>query len=107
MSWKISSMFSSLTMRKDSFTSESSASSVHTTPVASPRRLSKVSFSCDVDIIIVESAASIVPHEELWWGNEEMKISKKECVEQLKEVFRGNPSIRNGKQALQELMREM
>ena len=105
MSWKISQWFSltGMGMRKDSFSDSCRTQST----VASPRRSLKVSFSCDIDIFVFESAADFVPHEELWWGNEEMKISKKECVEQLQEVFRSNPSIRNGKPALQELLREM
>ena len=108
MSWKMSPIiFMSTGTHRDSLSDSSLSFQSLITPTNLPRRSSKVKFSCDIDVIIVEAAASVVSHKELWWSNEDMKISKKECVGQLQEIFRTNPSIRNGKQALQEFMRDI
>ena len=111
MTWKLSQMFESRQVESPIVQSDSLASSTDSTSSTTTvkdtsvkQSMTRVSFRGDVDIIVVEAAASSVPADELWWKNEELQVSKKECVVQLQEIFRTNPAIRNGKQALQEFM---
>ena len=69
------------------------------------RRTSKVSFHGNVNIVLIPTTSLLVPHEELWWGSEELLRSKKECVAEITEIFLLNPSVKNGKQALELLMK--
>ena len=68
------------------------------------RRSSKVRFNVNVDVVEVQLFTSMVPQNELWWGDEEFQKSKKECVKELVEIFRCNPAIKSGKQAMQYFM---